>query len=116
MKFLFSIATAFVVVNAVFIAIAVGLGVLLQWILADVEIGIAILIGAVSELATIFVFANLIRSFSFPPLVVDEEDMQEYEDDGDEEEEEDEEKYGLQQQPRQRYRMRQPKEPRRRRR
>jgi len=113
MKFLFSIATAFVIVNAVFIAIAVGLGVLLQWILADVEIGIAILIGAVSELATIFVFANLIRSFSFPPLVVDEEDMQEYEDDGDEDEEENLE---LQHQPRQRYRMRQPKEPRKRRR
>jgi len=114
MKFPFFIATAFVIVNAVFIAIAVGLGVLLQWILADVEIGIAILIGAVSELATIFVFANLIRSFSFPPLVVDEEDMQEYEDDGDEGE--DEENFELQQQPRQRYRMRQPKEPRRRRR
>ena len=52
----------YAVVQAVLLGIAVGIGFLLHWIVPDVNIGMGILVGLISTIASAYLFSQMMKS------------------------------------------------------
>ena len=90
MKSFLGLLLSFAAVLALLLGMAVGVGLLLQWIMPSVETGSAILVGLVSIITTVYVLARVFqfaaRLESLVPSPDDDLDRDEEDDEDDEEE------------------------------
>jgi hypothetical protein len=82
----------FCVFQALFLSLSVGLGYLLHWLIPGMEIGPAIIVGVVANVAALYVAVQFVRSYwLLPHSISDVEDDDFDEDDDDFDDDEDEE-------------------------